>query len=65
MKEKIEEATGLGPGGNCVCPQCSYNIPHERGQPCVRQKCPKCGNFMVRENNIPLIKEGGKNDRRA
>jgi hypothetical protein len=40
---------GSGPGGNCVCPSCGEKIPHEQGMPCRSVKCPKCGNFMIRE----------------
>ncbi len=40
---------GLGPGGNCVCPKCGYEEPHERGQPCYEKKCPECGTRMTRE----------------
>ncbi len=40
---------GLGPSGFCVCPNCGYRIPHQRGVPCPQVKCPKCGTPMVRE----------------
>jgi len=33
---------GEGPGGYCVCPNCGYKIPHERGTPCSMLKCPNC-----------------------
>lgn len=39
---------GLGPDGECVCPQCGERTPHRRGVPCFEQKCPKCGTAMVR-----------------
>jgi len=39
---------GLGPGGECVCPNCGTRIPHGRGIPCYEQKCPKCGQSMTR-----------------
>jgi hypothetical protein len=39
---------GLGPEGECLCPQCGERAPHERGIPCYEQKCPKCGTAMVR-----------------
>jgi cation diffusion facilitator family transporter len=42
FKGKIEEATGQGPGGFCVCPKCGYKIPHQRGVPCSTLSCPKC-----------------------
>jgi hypothetical protein len=38
-----------GPSGFCVCPQCGQREPHERGMPCVRRKCPRCGIAMSRE----------------
>ncbi|RLG21446.1 hypothetical protein DRN74_02695 [Candidatus Micrarchaeota archaeon] len=39
---------GLGPGGYCVCPNCGYRVPHQRGSPCYVIKCPKCGAQMTR-----------------
>jgi hypothetical protein len=39
---------GLGAGGECLCPQCGTRAPHERGMPCIQQKCPQCGTLMVR-----------------
>lgn len=39
---------GLGPSGECYCPNCGHHIPHERGVPCYNKKCPKCGAPMVR-----------------
>ena len=38
-----------GPGGYCICPNCSERIPHKLGTPCLRLKCPKCGALMTRE----------------
>lgn len=32
----------------CVCPECGTEIKHERGKPCNKIKCEKCGSFMVR-----------------
>lgn len=40
--------TGLGPGGECVCPKCGYKSTHAVGSPCMHQKCPKCGATMSR-----------------
>ena len=43
---------GMGRGGfggtdQCTCPNCGYNIPHLRGQPCYTQRCPRCGAPML------------------
>ncbi|MHC1611231.1 MAG: hypothetical protein ACXQTW_06520 [Candidatus Methanospirareceae archaeon] len=40
--------SGLGPGGECRCPNCGYTMPHQTGVPCYQQTCPKCGSKMVR-----------------
>jgi len=42
-------AAGAGPSGYCLCPQCGYREPHERGIPCVEGSCPRCGTTMGRE----------------
>ena len=39
---------GLGPGGDCRCPQCGHTMPHQAGVPCYQQTCPKCGSKVVR-----------------
>jgi len=39
---------GLGPGGECFCPNCRTKNPHQRGVPCYEHKCPKCGGAMTR-----------------
>jgi len=39
---------GAGVGGICRCPNCGYEQPHMRGQPCSQTRCPKCGSIMVR-----------------
>ena len=38
-----------GPGGYCVCSSCGEKAPHQPGQPCYEQLCPKCGKAMTRE----------------
>jgi len=30
----------------CVCPECGYEMEHERGVPCSRTECPECGATM-------------------
>lgn len=37
-----------GPAGACICPECEYEQPHRRGQPCNQIECPKCGTLMTR-----------------
>ena len=37
-----------GPGGYCICPNCKEKTPHQLGNPCHEQKCPKCGALMTR-----------------
>lgn len=49
FKDKLEEAKGKGPEGNCVCPKCGYKTPHKRGTPCSTIKCPKCKINLTRE----------------
>jgi hypothetical protein len=39
----------MGPGGNCICPDCGKKVPHTRGTPCNKRKCPDCGTQMTRE----------------
>lgn len=50
MKEIVEGAKSLGPGGYCVCEKCGFKIRHIQGQPCSKNKCSKCGGKMKREN---------------
>ncbi len=46
---KLKEAEGKGPEGYCVCHNCKYKQKHEKGTPCSKIKCPKCGKTMRRE----------------
>ena len=39
----------MGPGGNCVCPNCGKTLPHQQGVPCSQVKCPSCGAAMTRQ----------------
>jgi NAD-dependent SIR2 family protein deacetylase len=56
------EKQGMGSGGFCICPKCSYQKPHEAGIPCREEKCPDCGTKMVREGSYHhrLIKDKKK-----
>lgn len=38
----------LGPSGECLCPNCGYREPHQRGVPCYVRKCSRCGAPMTR-----------------
>ncbi len=40
--EKSQKNRGTGFKGYCVCPQCNYNIIHQRGTPCTTIQCPVC-----------------------
>ena len=39
----------IGVGGYCVCFDCNHKEKHTTGQPCNKLKCPKCNNYMTRE----------------
>ena len=49
FRNKIKEADGKGPSGYCICEKCGYKIPHQRGIPCLRLKCPNCNINLKRE----------------
>lgn len=38
---------GVGGAEICVCPECGHEQKHERGDPCTKIKCPKCGAPMI------------------
>ncbi|MEA2098420.1 MAG: cation diffusion facilitator family transporter [Patescibacteria group bacterium] len=42
FKDKIQEASGKGPDGYCVCEKCGYKTPHQKGVPCSNLKCSNC-----------------------
>lgn len=41
----------MGAGGFCVCISCGFRKPHERGVPCMKEKCPNCGKALMREGS--------------
>ena len=47
----MEQRSGLGPVGTCLCPKCGVKVPHRAGIPCSEEKCPKCGTKMIREGS--------------
>ena len=46
---RMPGGSGLGPGGQCVCPHCGYKGTHGRGTPCYELRCPNCGTNLTRE----------------
>jgi predicted Fe-Mo cluster-binding NifX family protein len=49
-KGRMGPPDAAGPAGNCVCIQCGHREPHQAGNPCIHQECPKCGGSMGRES---------------
>ena len=39
----------MGPGGNCICPNCGKQVAHQRGTPCYEVKCSACDATMARQ----------------
>ncbi len=37
-----------GPQGNCRCPACGHEQPHQAGVPCSQMQCSQCGAMMLR-----------------
>ena len=50
MGPGMRPGRGRGYGGpvECVCPNCGFRMPHQRGVPCFQHICPRCGSRMVR-----------------
>ena len=36
----------------CICPECSMELPHERGIPCIEQLCPNCKIPMTGKDTV-------------
>jgi predicted DNA-binding protein (UPF0251 family)/uncharacterized protein YbaR (Trm112 family) len=51
MRRKNRGGVGQGMNGNCICPACDLQIPHEAGVPFSSLLCPKCDIRMIRENS--------------
>ena len=41
---------GMGSLGQCVCIKCGFSSPKNAGIPCMKKKCPNCGNVLLRGN---------------
>lgn len=39
------------PDEYCICPFCSYEIPHKAGIPCFSNTCPDCLTSMIRKSD--------------
>jgi cation diffusion facilitator family transporter len=49
FKDELPQAEGKGPDGQCVCPQCGYTTPHQKGVPCSTLQCPVCHIHLERK----------------
>ncbi len=47
---RTDETRVEGMLGDCVCPQCGHRDLHQRGIPCNKYRCAKCGSVMTRES---------------
>jgi len=58
----VQDRCGMGDtpqgesGFTCICPNCSYHEPHERGVPCSRKQCPVCGSTLIRGQQMRGIR---------
>lgn len=41
----------MGAGGSCLCPKCGRRFPHQRGVPCLNERCEDCGVALIREGS--------------
>ena len=41
----------MGHEGTCICVGCGHRQPHQPGQPCKEERCPKCGKALLREGS--------------
>ncbi len=46
---EVGKRPGMGPGGDCVCPDCGQKNPHQAGIPCTEVKCQNCETAMLRD----------------
>jgi len=51
-------AQGDGGAKYCVCPKCGHSEKHtEKGTPCIKIKCPKCGTMMKGSDTSKAIQK--------
>jgi len=58
--EAENDKLGIGGTDNCICVDCNYEMPHERGKPCNEMTCPKCGGEMAGKG-MPKTGQGQTN----
>lgn len=47
-KGRMGNSLSPGPGGKCVCTECGFEEPHQRGVPCSSKNCPNCKISLIR-----------------
>jgi len=47
MRGKDGSPEGAGGSSICICPECGYEVEHDKGSPCNEIKCDKCGAKMT------------------
>lgn len=52
----------FGIGGYCICLKCDIRITHIAGKPCMENKCPNCGEPMLRENSYLYQQQKNKEE---
>ena len=43
--------TEAGMEGFCICPNCNYQMIHQRGVPCFSRTCPHCKTYLIRNHD--------------
>jgi hypothetical protein len=44
-------AGGMGVVGSCICPKCGQRFPHNRGVPCLDERCKECCVALIRKGS--------------